>query len=248
MISFIICAYNEEQNLKDTVQSIYDAIKDIKFNHEYEIIIVDDGSNDNTLSVATKLKENDKNINIIKNPINQGYGASLRKGLEQVQHQKFMIIPGDNDLTAHTVASGLSKINSADLVMIFPINTENRSKTRNLISIVFKMIYLAFFDCYVNYINSPAIYPSQVVKKFNLKSTKFSIIAEITTKALHQNITYIEIPTIFKDSLRKRSTVNLSNLVEVIVSFVKLFLEIKVFNKSNYKNKAKRVSQTLFKN
>jgi glycosyltransferase involved in cell wall biosynthesis len=44
MISFIICAYNEEKNLKDTVQSIYDAIKNIKFNYEYEIIIVDDGT------------------------------------------------------------------------------------------------------------------------------------------------------------------------------------------------------------
>ena len=49
MISFIICEDNEEKNLKNTVQSIYDAIKNIKFSYEYEIIIVDDGSNDSRL-------------------------------------------------------------------------------------------------------------------------------------------------------------------------------------------------------
>ena len=242
MISFIICAYNEEKYLKDTVQSIYDAMENINFNHDYQIIIVDDGSHDRTFSVATKLKERDQNINIIKNQRNEGYGASLIKGLEDVSQQKFMVIPGDNDLTSQTISSGLSKINSADLVMVFPINIENRSKMRNLISIVFKMIYLIFFNCYVNYINSPAIYPSKVIKKFNLKSKKFSIIAEMTTKALHQNITYIEIPTIFRDSLRKRKTVTISNLIEVVVSFIKLLFEIKLFSKSDFKYKAKRVS------
>lgn len=242
MISFIICAYNEEKYLEDTVQSIYDAMENINFNYDYQIIIVDDGSHDRTFSIATQLKERDQNINIIKNQKNEGYGTSLKKGLEDVCQQKFMVIPGDNDLTSQTISSGLSKINSADLVMVFPINIENRSKIRNLISIVFKMIYLIFFNCYVNYINSPAIYPSKVIKEFNLKSKKFSIIAEMTTKALHQNITYTEIPTTFKASLRKRQTVTISNLVEVVISFTKLLFEIKFFSKSNFKYKAKRVS------
>ena len=243
MISFIICAFNEEDNLKDTVKSIYEAKEKIKFEHKYEIIIVDDGSNDETFKIATHLKNSDENINLIKNSKNIGYGESLKKGLSEVKYDKFIVIPGDNDLTCDTIASGLSKLHKADLIMIFPVNIENRSKVRNLISITFKMIYLAFFDCYVNYINSPAIYPTKFVKKFNLKSSKFSIIAEITTKILHQEITYIEVPTIFKTSLRKRKTVTFSNLLEVITSFINLYLEIRFFNKNNFLHKAKRVNE-----
>ncbi len=243
MISFIICAFNEEDNLKDTVNSIYTAKKNINFQSEYEIIIVDDGSNDQTYKIATQLRNSDNKINLIKNSKNIGYGASFKKGLAEVKHEKFIVIPGDNDLTADTIASCLSKINKADLIMIFPINIENRSKVRNLISITFKMIYLAFFDCYVNYINSPAIYPTKFVKNFNLKSSKFSIIAEMTTKILHQDITYIEVPTIFKTSLRKRKTVTFSNLIEVIISFFNLYLEIKFLKKKDFLHRAKRVNE-----
>ena len=67
MISYIICAFNEEDNLKDTINSIYDAQKKIKFEYEYEIIIVDDGSNDETFKIATDLKNKDKNIYLMKN-------------------------------------------------------------------------------------------------------------------------------------------------------------------------------------
>ncbi len=243
MISFIICAFNEEANLKDTVNSIYNAKQKINFLNDYEIIIVDDGSDDETFKIASELKNIDSNINLIKNSKNIGYGESLKRGLKEVKYEKFIVIPGDNDLTSDTIASGLSKISKADLIMIFPVNIENRSKIRNIISITFKMIYLMFFDCYVNYINSPAIYPTKSVKKFKLKSSKFSIIAEITTKILHQNISYLEVPTIFKTSLRKRKTVTFSNLIEVIISFINLYMEIKIFNKNNFLHKAKRVNE-----
>ena len=239
--TLVIPYFNEGSTISNTVNE-YGAEFE-RINVPYEIIIVDDGSKDETFNIATQLKNNDQNINLIKNSKNIGYGESLKKGLHQVKHEKFIVIPGDNDLTANTIASCLSKISKADLIMIFPINIENRSKVRNLISITFKMIYLAFFDCYVNYINSPAIYPTKYIKKFNLKSSKFSIIAEMTTKILHQDITYLEVPTIFKTSLRKRKTVTFSNLVEVIISFVNLYLEIKFFKKKDFLFNAKRVNE-----
>ena len=60
----------------------------------------------------------DKNICLIKNPKNIGYGESLKKGLIEVNYEKFIVIPGDNDLTSDTIASGLSKINKADLIIL----------------------------------------------------------------------------------------------------------------------------------
>ena len=92
MISFIICAFNEEDNLKDTVKSIYEAKEKIKFEHKYEIIIVDDGSNDETFKIATHLKNGDENINLIKNSKNIGYGESLKKGLSEVKYDQFIVI------------------------------------------------------------------------------------------------------------------------------------------------------------
>lgn len=240
MISFIICALNEEENLRDTVNSIYGALKKSEKIKNYQIIIVDDGSTDNTYEISKEINKSDKNVKICKNTKNLGYGESLKKGLREVIYEKFMVIPGDNDLTDLTIFSGLKHINSADMVMIFPINIENRSKIRNLVSIIFKMVYLISFNCYVNYINSPSIYPTKIVNNFKLRSKRFSIISEITTKLLQSNITYIEVPTIFKQSLRIRKTITLRNLIEVITSFFKLLFEIKLTNKKFFSTKAKR--------
>ena len=79
------------------------------------------------------------------------------KGLERINYAKFMILPGDNDMPLNAIISALKHFHSADLIMVFPINTDNRSKIRNIVSILFRLIYLVFFDCYVNYINSPSI-------------------------------------------------------------------------------------------
>jgi len=126
--------------------------------------------------------------------------------------------------------------------MLFPINTDNRSKVRNVVSIIFNLMYLIFFDTYVNYINAPAVYPTNIVKDLKLKSNRFSIISEMITKLLHKNITYCEIPTFFSPSLRVRRTVTLKNLSDVIVSFVKIFIDIKIIDKKKYQIKSKRIN------
>ena len=124
--------------------------------------------------------------------------------------------------------------------MVFPVNTDNRSKGRNIISILYRLIYLIFFDCYVNYINSPSICPTEKVKSLKLQSSRFSIISEILTKLLHSDITYCEVPAFWDTSLRKRKTVTIKNLYDTVASFIKLFIEMKVSNKNNFTGKSER--------
>ena len=74
-ISIIIPAYNEENKIKDTLESIKD-IKEID-----EIIVVDDGSSDKTSEVAKSVKS-DK-INVITQSQNRGKGYALNFGLKE---------------------------------------------------------------------------------------------------------------------------------------------------------------------
>ena len=242
MISFVVCAFNEEDNIEDTVASIREAVKLSEYDKNYEIVIINDGSKDKTKDVIFTLQKKFNNITYIQNSKNLGYGKSLIKGLNSITYEKFMVIPGDNDLPKNTIKIGLQNMHKADLVMLFPINTDNRSKIRNVVSIIFNLMYLIFFDTYVNYINAPAVYPTNIVKDLKLKSNRFSIISEMITKLLHKNITYCEIPTFFSPSLRVRRTVTLKNLSDVIVSFVKIFIDIKIIDKKKYQIKSKRIN------
>jgi len=242
MISFIVCAFNEENNIKDTVDSIRQAVKLSNYDIKYEIVIINDGSKDKTKEIIFYLQKKFSNIVYLQNSKNLGYGQSLIKGLSLISYEKFMVIPGDNDLPKETIKIGLQNMNKADLVMLFPINTDNRSKIRNIVSIIFNLMHLIFFDTYVNYINAPSVFPTDIVKDLKLKSNRFSIISEMITKLLHSNITYCEIPTFFATSLRIRRTVTLKNLFDVVVSFVKIFIDIKILDKKKYQKKSKRIN------
>ena len=77
LISFIIPAYNSQEHLTKCVNSITDQISTSK---NYEIIIINDASRDNTLKLCNKLKK--INIKIINNKKNLGVSLSRNKGIE----------------------------------------------------------------------------------------------------------------------------------------------------------------------
>ena len=240
MISFLLCAFNEEKNIKATVDKIYESINNVKIIDNFEIVIVNDGSEDLTEKVILDLKSKDKNIIYCKNEKNLGLGKAIQKGLEYIKYPKFMLMPADNAMPTNAITLGLKNYNTADLVMIFPINSEYRSKFRNAFSILFRLMYAIFFDCYVLYVNAPFVGPTEKVKSFKLSSTRLSIMSEITTKLLHSNITYCEIPAFYEDPPKRRKTIIFKNLIDVILSFFKLFIELKITHKDKFLKKPQR--------
>jgi len=240
MISFLVTAYNEEKYIKATVDTIYKSVKNVEFIEKFEIIIVNDGSDDLTEKNIQELKSDFKNITYCKNQKNLGIGASIKKGLEQVKYSKFMLLPGDDDVAVDAITSTLKQINVTDLVMPFPINTEDRTKFRNIISKLYSLIYIIFFDCCVNYINGPSIFPTEKVRNLKLRSDRNGIISEIITKLLHSDITYCEVPVFFGFRQKERSIITIKVLYDAIVSFIRLFIEMKVFDKNKFSIRSKR--------
>ena len=78
-LSVIIPAYNEGKRLLPTLSKIYAYLSTKDF--PYEIIVVDDGSTDNTLQMVKNFASSDKHIVILTNEQNSGKGFSVRKGM-----------------------------------------------------------------------------------------------------------------------------------------------------------------------
>ena len=79
MISVVIAAYNEEKRIGKSLRKIKDYLDAQDF--AYEIIVVDDGSTDNTKQVAIGYKSEITNLKIIGYPKNRGKGYALRQGV-----------------------------------------------------------------------------------------------------------------------------------------------------------------------
>ena len=75
-ISVIIPCYNEEQTILKVIKSVHESLN----RYEYEIIIVDDGSTDNSKVLLDEHSRSDEKVEVIYHDINSGKGASLRTG------------------------------------------------------------------------------------------------------------------------------------------------------------------------
>ena len=89
MISVVIPAFNEEDSIKNIIKELLDVLKKMKL-PSFEIILINDGSTDNTLEITKKL-----NIEVISNPENTGYGFSLKRGIEKAKFETVFIIDAD---------------------------------------------------------------------------------------------------------------------------------------------------------
>lgn len=79
MLSVVIPAYNEESRIHPTIQGIHAYLR--RKSPKFEIIVVDDGSTDNTLRIVSDLSREFENIRAVHYQINAGKGYAVREGV-----------------------------------------------------------------------------------------------------------------------------------------------------------------------
>lgn len=79
-LTVIAPMYNEAENIVSTVTKIQETLAD--FDDSWELVLVDDGSDDDSLAIARTLETEVSNLRVISYPINCGRGKALRTGFE----------------------------------------------------------------------------------------------------------------------------------------------------------------------
>lgn len=92
-ISIIIPAYNESKRIVRTLNKIVDYFDLGKW--DYEILVVDDGSKDNTIGVINELSKKNKRIKLLQNKKNKGKGYSVRAGILNARNELVLFTDAD---------------------------------------------------------------------------------------------------------------------------------------------------------
>jgi len=235
-----IPALNEEQNIESTLRSVLAAAEKTP-SLRVEMVVVDDGSTDRTADIVQDFARHHGNIRLIRNPENLGLGASIRRAFESATTDKFLFIPGDNDIPLHTLELLFRNAHVAEVVMCFFQNNEIRARPRLVLSTIFGLIYTLCFELYVQYINGPAVYPLAKLRELELRSTRFSIVAEINVKLLRQGVTFVEVPGTRQVGLAGSTSLGWRSLLETIRVFLHLFYEVHVRHPDRYAKRPVRV-------
>ena len=110
VISVVIPAYNEEKNIGEVLSKTISVMESL--GSSYEIIVVDDGSIDRTLEIASTYK-----VTVLSNGRNKGKGYALRKGFQHARGDVIVTIDSDGAHDPKDIPEMLKPIfNGADVV------------------------------------------------------------------------------------------------------------------------------------
>jgi glycosyltransferase involved in cell wall biosynthesis len=109
MISVVIPAHNEEKAIGTVLEELIEVLEA----ESYEIIVVDDGSIDDT----DKIVQKKKSVKLIQHPYNKGYGAAIKMGIKNAANDLILIIDGDGSYPVKAIPELLKEANKYDMVV-----------------------------------------------------------------------------------------------------------------------------------
>ena len=130
MISFVITCYRSSQTLPGVIQEIKDTMKTLK-NYEYEIVLVNDSSPDDTFCVITGLCRENDNITGINLAKNFGQHAALMAGFHYIKGDVVVCLDDDGQTPACEVGRLLAGIEEGADVVYAKYNHKHHSGFRN---------------------------------------------------------------------------------------------------------------------
>ena len=245
-LSIIIPCYNSGHHIVQNINKLKKKIR--KFNIFSEIILVDDGSKDNTLKQLIIAKKKFKNIKILKNKKNIGKSFSLIKGIKKSKFKQLLIYDSDlpyfNDL--NKILKNLKKY---DLIFIDRKSKNSKLKSKKLSLYQISRLIVGKLVCFIiNLINlSNSNQDTQAgLKAFNkprnfnkikFVSKKFFFDAEIMILFHINNKKILSIPVTYE--VPKESTIKIFSVKNFIYIFelLKVLLKYNLFKKINHESK-----------
>jgi dolichol-phosphate mannosyltransferase len=140
-LSIIIPVFNQQNKITHSIKRIKQAVE-LWFNN-YELIIVNDGSTDNTLTFLKCIELTDQRIHILSYTPNRGKGYAVRQGVLHSQGDVVMFLDGDLDISPDSIKDYVESLSTADLVIAskrHPQSSVTIPKSRALLSIAFNLL------------------------------------------------------------------------------------------------------------
>lgn len=161
-ITVFFPCYNEQDNVARVAERAIGVLEDLRA--DYEIIIVDDGSADDTARIADQIAAGHNRVRVIHHDRNLGYGAALRSGFRAATKELVFYTDGDGQFDLAEMPPLLPLMQEYDIVSGYRLNRRDRlvrkvngwlwTKVNNLvfslnirdIDCAFKLYKRAIFD------------------------------------------------------------------------------------------------------
>jgi len=190
-LSVILPAYNEEQAIAESINNVVATLT--PWVRDFEVIVVNDGSKDNTQAVVEHIAANQPRIRLINHQVNQGYGAALVSGFQAVNGELAFFTDSDGQFDIRDLDPFFPLIEHYDAVLGYRINRQD-TWMRKLNAWGWKMLVNTLLGLGVRDVDCAfKLYRADFFRSHCLETRGAMINAEILYKLKRSGLTYTQI-------------------------------------------------------
>lgn len=225
-LSIFFPFWNEEKNIEKVVENAIPIAREIA--QEWEILMIDDGSSDQTNEKAKKLSRKYRNVRLVSHKPNRGYGAALKSGFINSKYKYIVFTDGDRQFDFSEIYKFVEEIKTADMVIGYR-KTRRDSFGRHVLMNMLKIWDFIFFRFYFRDIDCgfKMFRKSAVDEILPLRSEGAMITTEILAKAKKKNLKIKEVEVNhYPRKFGNQSGANIPVLIRAILESFILWFDI----------------------
>ena len=200
-ITIILPCYNEEAILALNLNTIIKYLENKSEKYKWEIVIINDGSKDQTGKIADNFEIQYPNIRVIHHPTNLNLGNALKTGFKNAKGEIIVVMDIDLSYSNDHIEKMVDKLieTTSDIVIASPYMKGGKVTdvpfTRKIMSRwVNEFMRIAAQDKYHTYTGMVRAYRTDFIQTLNLKTKDYEINPEILYKAMILRARIVEMP------------------------------------------------------
>jgi glycosyltransferase involved in cell wall biosynthesis len=190
-LSLVLPAYNEEANIEIVVRRALDILPD--YTEGFEIVIVNDGSRDNTRDIINRLAKEDSRVKPIHHRDNQGYAGAVKSGFRATTCDYVMFMDSDRQFDIADIRLLTPFVPLFDIVAGFrmersdPVHRRINAEVFNLATRILFDVHIRDLDCAFK------VFRGDLIRSLELTSGGALLNAETMAKLRRQGATMVQI-------------------------------------------------------
>ncbi|MBT0158546.1 glycosyltransferase [Candidatus Bathyarchaeota archaeon A05DMB-2] len=227
-LSFVIPAYNEESSIENVLGTLDDAVKSRSI--PYEIIVVNDGSKDQTFLKAVTYANKNGHVRVVSYTENVGKGFAIKSGFMQTNGEIVVFADSDMDIDLRMISNYVNALKHGDIVVATKWHPDSRIEMP-----IVRRIMSHGFNVLVRILTGANLKDTQVGLKVLKKSVfadifprlcvkRYAFDVELLAVARLYDLKIVEMPT----QLRIRESFRLKEVFRMFVDLLGVAYRLKV--------------------
>jgi glycosyltransferase involved in cell wall biosynthesis len=191
-LTIVMPVYNEAARVATAVKQVLE----VEFPCPYELVIVDDGSTDDTPNILSSIT--DLRVRVIRQR-NQGKGGAVRTGAAQAQGDSLVILDADLEYDPRDIPRLLEPVLGGRAEVVFGSRQFGSHTAFSFWYVMGNKLVTTFanvvFNCYISDLETCyKLMPTALYRELKVKSNGFGMEAEVTGKLLRRGVRPYEVP------------------------------------------------------